>query len=107
MKLKCLQALTLEMQYCAEPADIFSAKPAGITHLRSLNPHIASILDVRHMNNCMLSAPRSSVSHAGQAGRLAQGVSAFAFQGTNAHAVLQVPTYAPARPIVSCACVER
>ena len=65
---------------------------AGILHLRDLNPHIVSMLATgpQHGEPGALSAARSCGGFAAIASYPAQGVSAFAFQGTNAHAVLQV-----------------
>ena len=68
---------------------------AGITHLRDLNPHIVSIMAAQAHNLDVegLSALRGCASSVGLASAAVQGVSAFAFQGTNAHAVLQVTSY--------------
>jgi len=65
---------------------------AGILHLRDLNPHIGSMLATgpQRFTSDALSAPRSCAGFSGVASTAVQGVSAFAFQGTNAHAVLQV-----------------
>ena len=74
-----------------------------LLHLRALNPHVATALDGCGLTSVM--APRQpkplpasgpatgSSSDAGSGDMLCIGVSAFAFQGTNAHAVVgSLPT---------------
>ena len=58
----------------------------GITHLKQLNPYVMSNLQGRSEH---WSLPRSS--GAVPAGSNVCGVSSFAFQGTNAHAIVQTP----------------
>ena len=64
----------------------------GILHLSEVNRHVATILD---MSAAKSAAPgwhlprASSPAVLGGAASIATGVSSFAFQGTNAHALLQ------------------
>ena len=63
-----------------------------VLHLRSLNPHIASAFssqasDMRKMVTARQTAPMAGVQAGAQ---LYSGTSAFAFQGTNAHAIMSV-----------------
>ena len=59
-----------------------------IMHLRNLNPHVEAILGA---TPGALALPRAtgSLPHAASDAHLCTGISSFAFQGTNAHAVLQ------------------
>jgi NADPH:quinone reductase-like Zn-dependent oxidoreductase len=72
-----------------------------ILHLTSLNPHVISTLPKKHA----LSMPRQAGTNAFDPFCPLWGVSAFAFQGTNAHAVLAAPgptqTPGPASTLVS------
>ena len=64
----------------------------GILHLSEVNRHVATVLD---MSAAKSAAPgwhlprASSAATPGTAGSIIAGVSSFAFQGTNAHALLQ------------------
>lgn len=61
---------------------------APLLHLRTLNPHITSGISTSSSSPVAVSIPRECVPLSlGQ--EKAVGVSAFAFQGTNAHVVLQ------------------
>lgn len=63
---------------------------AGVNHLGAMNAHITALVDAQHQaGSC--TAPRLSGGHAELGiGASMCGVSGFAFQGTNAHALLQV-----------------
>jgi len=81
--------------YAAQQAASAAALP--VQHLRSINPHVASAVDstlqgAAAVNGC-LSMPRTamplqSLAGAELRGLTALGVSAFAFQGSNAHAIV-------------------
>ena len=63
-----------------------------VLHLRSLNPHVASAFgsqasDMRKMVTARQTAPMAGMQAGAQ---LYCGTSAFAFQGTNAHAIMSV-----------------
>ena len=71
------------------------AATLGITHLRELNPYVTSTL--RTSSEAAWCLPRQtfalpSISAASEA---VCGLSSFAFQGTNAHAVLQAAADVP------------
>lgn len=75
---------------------ITNASALPILHLRALNPHIDALIQSSPSASRILplgisrqrgGQPRDRVSHNG--GSVAWGTSAFAFQGTNAHAILQ------------------
>ena len=71
-----------------------AAPPAGITHLSLVNHHISTILDIAAGRRAGASGwhlPRQASAAAGAAPGtgVLTGVSSFAFQGTNAHALLQ------------------
>ena len=73
--------------------------PAGILHLAALNTHVSAILD---MSAAKSAAPgwhlprgtSAAVTNTADGATIA-GISSFAFQGTNAHALLQQQTAAP------------
>ena len=69
-------------------------RPHAVTHLRSVNPHLTSILSSVSPRSKPPAFPRqdspaplTTCGHAGPEAAI-QGLSSFAFQGTNAHAVL-------------------
>ena len=64
-----------------------------IMHLRTLNPHIAAIMAA---SSGGVTLPRQGGALPQGAPALATGISSFAFQGTNAHAVLQASVTAVA-----------
>ena len=69
-------------------AGVGGAPPGApsIAHLRALNPHVRAVLDA---SRSPASLPRSAGPLAAGSGAAARlGVSAFAFQGTNAHVIL-------------------
>ena len=73
---------------------------AGIDKLGAMNTHITALMEAQKQRG-MCAAPRQS---AGQAmGSCTQapvcGVSGFAFQGTNAHALLQVQLQSSPAPL--------
>ena len=59
-----------------------------LPHVRSPNPHILSILEGGG-KGCQIKVPRQPGARICGEAAQAMGVSAFAFQGTNAHAILQ------------------
>ena len=59
-----------------------------LPHVRSPNPHILSLLEAGG-KGCQIKVPRQPGAGICTEDAQAMGVSAFAFQGTNAHAVLQ------------------
>ena len=65
------------------------AHAAQLQHLRALNPHVASLFGDAKAQPLSMVMPRQPGGRVYPAGADALGVSAFAFQGTNAHAVLQ------------------
>ena len=89
-----------------------NADVLGISHLRELNPYVVSTL--RTPGPPVWAVPRQTSVLPGTRGREAAlcGVSSFAFQGTNAHAVLQTvngqpsprrPAAATRAPVMSLA----
>jgi hypothetical protein len=82
--------------YAAQQIAAAAALP--IHHLRSLNPHVTSAIDsalpvgAAAAGGCLAmprtAMPLQSLAGAERQGLLALGVSAFAFQGTNAHAIV-------------------
>ena len=68
------------------------ASSACLTQLRQLNPHVTGIQErVRAKGLSPAVAPRQSTAAPASGPVRCMGVSAFAFQGTNAHAVLSAP----------------
>ena len=67
-----------------------------IMHLRTLNPHLAAIM-AGSSGGVTLPRQSRALPQAGQA-LASTGISSFAFQGTNAHAVLQASPTAVAGP---------
>ena len=67
-----------------------SATNLPILHLRSLNPHVTSAFDQSAAKDEML-LPRQATAMGcpHEAAPIVSGVSAFAFQGTNAHVLMQ------------------
>lgn len=62
---------------------------APILHLRTLNPHVASVLDSNGVYQ-RIAGPRSAAPLPKESlAASALGVSAFAFQGTNAHVIVE------------------
>ena len=62
----------------------------AIMHLRDVNPHVSSMLSGVRSAECPrvgVSRELGSLGSAGTAGHCFGGASAFAFQGTNAHAM--------------------
>ena len=64
-----------------------------VMHLRTLNPHVAAIMGAAPGS---VTLPRQGGALAGAKLRRCSGVSSFAFQGTNAHAVVEASTTAQA-----------
>jgi 3-oxoacyl-(acyl-carrier-protein) synthase len=74
-----------------------SAAAAPILHLRSLNPHVAGVLDgAGGVTIARQAAPLPSLATGG--GGLRYGISSFAFMGTNAHVLAQAAPAASAAP---------
>ena len=65
---------------------------APVAHLRRVNPHVAEIVSFD-----AFAVPRQTFAPAGV--ERSSGVSSFAFQGTNAHALLRVESTRPARGV--------
>lgn len=79
---------------------LHSAAAFPIMHLRTPNPHIATIM-AGSTGGVALPRQGGSLPQSGQA-LASTGISSFAFQGTNAHAVLQAaPTAVAAPPAVA------
>lgn len=82
-----------------------SAAP-GLLHLTSLNPYVGSVLNAAKagtgsgsMSHGLVSMSRQTCGGPAGSGRAVRGgVSSFAFQGTNAHAVLSAMPGQPADP---------
>jgi acyl transferase domain-containing protein len=74
---------------------------AALLHLRQLNPHVASVQQSARAAGCAAAVPPRQAVAAPRVGSPAAcaGVSSFAFQGTNAHTILQ----AGAQPRASAA----
>lgn len=77
----------------AAQRSLVGAIVAHIYHLRALNPHVEALLQnlPASAGKLSLSIPRQQGGGSSSAERTAEatcGVSAFAFQGTNAHAIL-------------------
>jgi 3-oxoacyl-(acyl-carrier-protein) synthase/NAD(P)-dependent dehydrogenase (short-subunit alcohol dehydrogenase family)/acyl carrier protein len=70
----------------------------AITHLRQVNPYVASILERSHV---AVHLPRQQAPRPGKRLEAVTGVSSFAFQGTNAH--LLVSCAASAEPVAEAA----
>ena len=62
----------------------------GVMHLRGVNPHVSNAIEAADVGGSVAlpKASHSRASDAAQQRRAAAGVSSFAFQGTNAHAVV-------------------
>lgn len=77
----------MNMLHACMAQQAFSTLP--ILHLHSLNPHITSAFD-QSATRGKVHLPRQAASMAAAGGTpILSGVSAFAFQGTNAHVLLQ------------------
>ena len=74
-----------------------------VLHLRTLNPHIESTFSAHGSDRRKLMATRQLVPMAGAEAEAALmcGTSAFAFQGTNAHAIMSVQPTAVASPALA------
>ena len=70
---------------------MIGAHSSLLPHVRAPNPHILGILEASGKGSCM-KMPRQPGARVCVQSAQAMGVSAFAFQGTNAHAVLQPVT---------------
>ncbi len=65
-----------------------------IMHLRSINPHMHPMLHPSKAGNREVCIPRQAAGMIGNGLPLTAGVSAFAFQGTNAHVIMAAATAA-------------
>ncbi|KAK9830427.1 hypothetical protein WJX72_011727 [[Myrmecia] bisecta] len=86
---------------CATSA-LEAIKSPGILHLRALNPHVESNLAAQAVKSgAQMYAPRLAAGLPAMDTRVTSGVSSFAFQGTNAHVIMEVDSNAPLRSIYS------
>ena len=67
---------------------LFHHQTSLFPHVRTPNPHVLSVLEAGG-KSAVVEIPRQSGGAISQQVAPAMGVSAFAFQGTNAHAILQ------------------
>ncbi len=84
-------------------ASLGQALTLPMTHLRSLNPYVASPL-ASSMDRRMTVPRQQGPSHQQPNRSGAAGVSSFAFQGTNAHLLLQPPPAGQHQPLPSGLC---
>ena len=81
-------------------ASLWQAQALTMIHLRSLNPYVASPLAV-HGDRRMAIARQQGPGLVQSVGNGPAGVSSFAFQGTNAHLLMQSPSAATHHPMMS------
>jgi acyl transferase domain-containing protein len=106
--LKCAAPCNLPNQ--SESFPTASSPPPGILHLTALNSHVSAILEMSAAKSAAPGwhLPRMATPAASGDGWTVCGISSFAFQGTNAHALLrQADVLAATGPAVELATLSR
>lgn len=76
---------------------LLQAQIGFMPHVRTPNPHVASLFD-DSSKKAQVVVPRQAGGRVAVNGAAGVGISAFAFQGTNAHAVIQPSNQTPLLP---------